>query len=76
MQVAGPVPRLELALVDVSGETDPEAAVTRTAEEELRRPFDLAGAPPLRARFLRAGPRVPEAAAALAALFHPEAPPG
>ncbi|MFJ9823379.1 condensation domain-containing protein [Streptomyces sp. NPDC101160] len=46
----GPVP---LPYTDVSAAGDPEAEARRIADEEARRVFDLAAAPPLAARLVR-----------------------
>ncbi|WP_437290235.1 amino acid adenylation domain-containing protein [Sorangium sp. So ce406] len=55
VQVVIPEVRLDLRLVDLSGvpERERERAARRTAEDEARRPFDLASGPPIRAALLR-----------------------
>ncbi|KYF69550.1 non-ribosomal peptide synthetase, partial [Sorangium cellulosum] len=55
VQVVMPEARLDLRLVDLSGvpEREREQAARRAAEDEARRPFDLASGPPIRAALLR-----------------------
>ncbi|MDE3154818.1 MAG: amino acid adenylation domain-containing protein [Acidobacteriota bacterium] len=49
---------VDLPLVDLSGEADPEAAMQELAGREARRPFDLASGPVLRSRLFRVAPDV------------------
>ena len=57
LQVVHPTPRIALQVVDLRALTgdarEPEAL--RLAAEDARRPFDLAGGPPLRLRLIRLG---------------------
>ncbi|MDQ1288114.1 MAG: hypothetical protein QG622_1679 [Actinomycetota bacterium] len=46
-QVIEPFGEIPFAVVDVSGESDPEAAARRLMIEEIERPFDMSGAVPL-----------------------------
>jgi len=57
VQVIAPSGAFALPVEDLSelSEADREAAVRRRAGEEAARPFDLAAAPPFRARLLRLG---------------------
>jgi len=47
---------LDLPVIDVSADPDPESAMRRLAELEARRPFDLAHGPVVRARLYRLAP--------------------
>jgi amino acid adenylation domain-containing protein len=53
VQVIHPAPELKLEVTDLSNSSDPEVEASRIAEEEARRPFDLAAGPLLRARLVR-----------------------
>jgi len=53
VQVIHPSGDLHLAVIDLAGECDPEAAALARIASEVRRPFDLRGGPVLRASLLR-----------------------
>ncbi|HVB38237.1 MAG TPA: amino acid adenylation domain-containing protein, partial [Vicinamibacterales bacterium] len=47
---------IELPVIDVSDDVDPESAMQRLAERDARSPFDLAGGPVVRATLFRLAP--------------------
>jgi amino acid adenylation domain-containing protein len=49
--------KIDIPTVDLSGESDPDAAFTGMVEDDARTPFDLSAGPLVRARIVRMAPR-------------------